>query len=113
MGKNKVNYSAMSNNKNSEAVNVEPEVTETVTETAQDTTPEVATKPEMVEATVSNCTKLNVRKSANKKASVVCVISAGDKVQVNMSESSDKWYKVTTKNKKNGYCMVNFVTLDN
>ena len=76
-----------------------------------ETTP--ITEPKFSKGVVSNCVKLNIRKAPDKTAPVIGVVNVGAELKINIFESSDSWYKVTTKNKKNGYCMVDFVTLNN
>lgn len=65
----------------------------------------------IVKGVVSNCTKLNVRKEPKKDAEVLVVIDAKTKVEVEPDNSTDKWYKVSTKNGIEGYCMKDFITL--
>ena len=63
---------------------------------------------------VSNCTKLNIRSKPAVKAdepNVVCVVSAGTELIIDESKSNNKWYKVSTADGKEGFCMKDFVTV--
>lgn len=66
-------------------------------------------------AKITKCTRLNVRKEANKNAEVVCVITKDSVVTVNIAESTEDFYKVYTSNKEvlvEGYCMKEFINVD-
>ena len=65
----------------------------------------------IVKGVVSGCTKLNVRKEAKKDAKVLAVIDVKTKVEVEPDNSTDKWYKIITKDGVEGYCMKEFITL--
>ena len=63
---------------------------------------------------VANCTRLNIRKKAvktNKPEDVVCVVNAGAKLTIDEAKSNKNWYKVTTEDGKEGFCMKEFVTI--
>lgn len=87
-----------------------------VEETTTVETPEV----EQVEAekvllgVVSNCTQLYIRKKAvktNNPADVVCIVNAGAKLTIDEAKSNKNWYKVTTEDGKEGFCMKDYVTI--
>lgn len=65
----------------------------------------------IVEGTVINCARLNVREKPSKEANVVEVLNVGSEVLVDKSEVNDEFYKVTTKSGKDGYCMKTFVEI--
>lgn len=48
----------------------------------------------VVNATVINCTRLNVRNAADADAPVVGVISPTDHVRVNLEESNGEYYRI-------------------
>ena len=59
-----------------------------------------------------NCLRLNVRK--DKRISVDNVIGKlkeDDEVSINLSESEDIWYKISTKSGLEGYCLKEFIDL--
>lgn len=66
-----------------------------------------------IQGVVSNCTKLNVRREAQKRAdNVLCVISAGDMLLIDEKRSTNAWFYVTTTDGVSGYCMKEFVTVE-
>ena len=69
--------------------------------------------PKTVTGTVANCTKLNVRTKPSLTADVVTVITAGEKVTINVDKSNREWFCVAVDNGEhgyNGYCMKKFIT---
>lgn len=92
---------------NETAEPVEPVVTEETVETEES----VKT---MMSGIVANCEKLNLRKSPLKDsdgANVITTLLAGATVVVNESDSTPNFYKVTTENGLEGYCMKQFIKL--
>lgn len=59
--------------------------------------------------TVAGCEKLNVRKSANKWAEVVCEIPVGSEVVIREDESTEEFYKVCTAAGAEGFCMREYI----
>lgn len=65
-------------------------------------------------AMVTNCTRLNVRKEANKNSKVVCVIANGNEVAVDLDASTEDFYKVHTVINDvlvEGYCVKEFIEI--
>lgn len=65
--------------------------------------------------TVYNCVKLNVRKEANKNASVIAVLDSGAVVGIDMGESNDYFYNVcfnVNGNDVEGYCVKDFIKIE-
>ena len=65
-------------------------------------------------AMVTNCTRLNVRKEANKNSKVVCVIANGNEVAVDLDASTEDFYKVHTVVNDvlvEGYCVKEFIEI--
>ena len=87
-----------------------------VDETAEPVEP-VATEESvktMMSGIVVNCEKLNLRKSPLKDsdgANVITTLLAGAAVVINESDSTPNFYKVTTENGLEGYCMKQFIKL--
>ena len=118
-------------NKEEEVITTPEEVTEPVTEvetepvTEVETEPvtEVETEPETIPeedivvgvvGTVVKCTRLNVRKEANKDAKVTCVVANGTELTVDMDASTDTFYKVHGICKEvlfEGYCVKDFIEI--
>lgn len=63
----------------------------------------------IIDGIVFNCSSLNVRKEASKSSEVVEVIESGSKVLIEISASTDDFYKVTTNSGTEGYCMKKFI----
>ena len=119
--KNYTKYSDNSNNNNviTPETPVTPETPEVITE------PEVTTEPVTqndsennddhsgtnIIAVVTNCTKLNVRKEAKKDAEVVCVINKGTELALDLDTSTEDFYKVSTSNGVEGYCVKDFIEI--
>lgn len=58
---------------------------------------------------VGNCARLNVREEPSTMANVVVVLEAGSEVQLTSEESIDGFYKVTTADGREGYCMCDYI----
>lgn len=85
-----------------------------VEETVAEETPEVVEAVKVVLGVVANCSRLNIRKKAvktNKPEDVVCIVNAGAKLTIDEDKSNKNWYKVTTEDGKEGFCMKEFVTI--
>lgn len=82
---------------------VVPEV-KMVTETV-----ETVTLPKTVTGEVANCYKLNIRVAPVANARIEAIVDAGTKLTININESTDDWFKITTESGVNGYCMKKFV----
>ena len=102
----KTNYNKMS----TETVKSEVENVTGVNEVVEEPTEKVETV-KIVKGTVANCSKLNMRKEPKKNATVIAVLAAKTKVEVESNASTDDWYKVITKDGLEGYCMKEFITL--
>ena len=82
---------------------VVPEV-KMVTETV-----ETVMLPKTVTGEVANCYKLNIRVAPVANARIEAIVDAGAKLTINVTESTDDWFKITTESGVNGYCMKKFV----
>ena len=63
----------------------------------------------IVNGVVANCEHLRLRREPSGK--VVALLDVGDEVLVDMMQSTDKWYKVYTKDDLEGFCMKEFITI--
>lgn len=61
--------------------------------------------------TIKDCNKLNVRKDPNKESKVLCVIDKNTEFTVNLTKSTEDFYKVTLSNGVEGYCMKEFISI--
>ena len=55
--------------------------------------------------------KLNVRKEAKKESEVIVIINKNEQVTVNVTNSTEDFYKVTTATGIEGYCMKQFINV--
>lgn len=114
MSKSKNNYNKMYEaaakpEETAPVESVEPVATEP---TAEKIKMEKPAKPKVkTTGVVSSCELLNVRADSKADAAIVKVIAKGSKVNINLAESTDEWYKVTTQDKIAGYCMKKFIAV--
>lgn len=85
------------------------EVVEAIVEEAEETVEEEKTGA-VAPAVVVDCAQLNVRQEPNKTAKVVCVIAKGTEVQVDVENSTEDFYKISTSDKE-GYCVKQFISI--
>lgn len=64
---------------------------------------------EIVEGTVVNCVKLNVRENATVDSGIVCVLDAMSEIQVDIGRSTTKWAYIYTATGLEGYCMRQYI----
>lgn len=105
---------------------VEPTVEEVTVATSEDIVEEVvetseAVVEEVVEEVIEENTvygtveckdMLNVRKAPKADAAIACVIKNGSEVIVDVTNSTDDFYKVCTEADLEGYCMKKFIKVD-
>ena len=60
---------------------------------------------------VCNCGMLNIRKEMSSTANVVDIIGKGTKVEIELTESTDKWYKICTSAGSEGYAMIDYIEI--
>lgn len=60
---------------------------------------------------VDNCECLRVRKESNVDSEELCIINKLSKVVIDLDNSTDYFYKVTTSEGVEGYCMKKFITI--
>lgn len=84
------------------AVNINPEITTVSTE--DETT-------EMLVGIVVDCTRLNVRQTPDKGAKVVATIPAGTEVLIDGDQLDDEFYCVCTASGIEGFCMKQFIEI--
>ena len=60
---------------------------------------------------VDNCECLRVRKESNVDSEELCIISKLSEVVIDLDNSTDYFYKVTTSEGVEGYCMKKFITI--
>lgn len=72
-------------------------------------TVETVTLPKTVDGVVVDCVKLNIRTEPDIHADVVCVLDVMSELKIDVSKSNKEWFKVSTANGAEGYCMRKFV----
>ena len=78
---------------------------------------EIVEESQEVEETVStvgfvdNCECLRVRKESNVDSEELCIINKLSEVVIDLDNSTDYFYKVTTSEGVEGYCMKKFITI--
>lgn len=97
--------------KETEEDNTEIYVEPVVDDETIDTPIEEAEKLEIVEGVLKDCTRLNMRKEPSKESEIVCVIDETVEFTVDLTLSTDDFYKVYT-NDHEGYCMKQFINID-
>jgi hypothetical protein len=60
---------------------------------------------------VDNCECLRVRKESNVDSEELCIINKLSEVVIDLDNSTDYFYKVTTSGGVEGYCMKKFITI--
>lgn len=101
------------------------ETVEEVTETTEEVVEEHITEPEVIVPNmeygvennevigkISGFEKLYVRKESNKDSEPVGIVTDKDDLSIDLSNSTDTFYKVITSNGLEGYCVKEFVKID-
>lgn len=84
-------------------------VEETTEELIEETAEEL--KPSAVLGVVTECIKLRVRKTPEVSDNILCEINFASEVLVDLNESTDEFYKVTTEAGVEGYCMKQYINI--
>ena len=78
-------------------------------------TPEIDNTPsdpvEPIEAFVSGCLRLNVRKEPSLNGEVICELPVGTTLMIDSDKSTEDWFNVCLEIGGEGYCMKKFVTI--
>ena len=88
-------------------------VVESEAEQAQEIVEESQKVEEAVQTVgfVDNCECLRVRKESNVDSEELCIINKLSEVVIDLDNSTDYFYKVTTSEGVEGYCMKKFITI--
>lgn len=89
-------------------------VTGVTNESNPEIEPEYGTNTASTEVigTVIKCKALNIREEADIRSDIVCVIPVGSKVMIDTTNYSGEWFKVCTEAGLEGYCLSEFVSID-
>ena len=60
---------------------------------------------------VIGCVKLNVRKEPNKDSDIISVLNQYTEVNIDLTNSTKDFYKITTFDGLNGYCIKRFIAI--
>lgn len=77
-----------------------------------DVTPEPEATVEPVIGIVSGAKRLNVRSEPSTDGEVVCILPEGSKVMIDTDLSTEGWYNVYTEAGLDGYCMSDYVKIE-
>lgn len=92
----------------------EPEVVEFGVEELDDTEgiEEIGEAAEPKFGIVSNCVKLNIRTEPNIKSEILCMVDSGARLMIDPANSNDGWFNVYTNAGIEGYCMKEYVEIE-
>ena len=93
---------------------VEPIETVIVEETEQEVTEEIVVEPvksAKARGIVKGCNMLNIRQTPSMTANVVDIIGEGTEVEVELTESTEDFYKICTAAGSEGYCMTTYIEI--
>lgn len=61
---------------------------------------------------IVRCIRLNIRKEPNLDSTKIGCLKTGDELILDLSGSTDRWYKVSTDSGLNGYCVKEFIEFE-
>lgn len=100
-------YASKKVEETNDAVEIEEAVESVVIEESK----EVKEEPKTMFGVVTNCLRLNVRKSPSTTAEIEHVIEALTEVSIDLKESTNDFYKVCTSAGVEGFCMKKFIAI--
>lgn len=109
-----MNYSEISK-KRDEEITLETELEETCEACMINyPEPEVTPEPEATNEVfgVVGCGMLNVRKEPNVAAKAIAVVKRGTTLEIDQEKSNDEWLCVCTASGVEGYCMAQYVEIN-
>ena len=110
--KNYVNYNKQMENTVSDATAETVNVEETVVNEKEPVSNETVKSTKHVYGTVTNCTLLNIREKPNTNSTILCRVKPNSKLIIDLSNSTVDWYRVTTKDGIKGYCVKDYVVVN-
>lgn len=66
---------------------------------------------EVLLGVVTNCKMLNIREEATKDSVIVTMADNGESVTIYPDKSTEGWYRVSTKDNVEGYCMKDYISI--
>lgn len=61
---------------------------------------------------VDNCYKLNIRKAPDTLSTVIAVVEANEKFEIDDTKSTDDWYYVSNNDGVSGYCLKQYIRIE-
>lgn len=74
--------------------------------------PEPETELEPIYGRVVDCSRLNIRKKPTVNAEVLTTVKKDSELILDLIKSNEKWFKVCTTSGVEGYCMKQYVTVE-
>lgn len=108
--KNYSGFSKMKNQQHNQQISVD-EVLELNESPVQEAEATISEEQVVVTGKVEGCERLNVRAESNKDSDVVCIIDKSTEVVIDLENSTEDFYKITTSQGIDGYCMKKFITI--
>lgn len=68
--------------------------------------------PGLISGVIDGCDRLNIRSEASKTSDIIGTITKEDTLVIDENKSTEDFYKVTTSNGLDGYCVKQFVKID-
>lgn len=68
--------------------------------------------PGLISGIIDGCDRLNIRSEASKTSDIIGTITKEDTLVIDENKSTEDFYKVTTSNGLDGYCVKQFVKID-
>ena len=81
-------------------------------ESVEETIDEISNEPKYKVGFVENCCKLNVRSGPSIESDVICTITVGDMVEIDMSKSTSEWFNICTEAGIEGFCMSEYILVE-
>lgn len=104
----------MHNNPQGRRDRIEPKTTAVSEEPAVQAEPEkapVKEEPTILSGVVTNCLRLNIRKEPESDAEILTILELLSNVVVDMTASTETFYKVRTEAGIEGFCMKKYIAL--
>lgn len=120
------NYSKFYNKNFKETADGQMAMAEVVEEVQEPVTEEIHDEPTVVEETVEitethaepikgkvvGCDKLRVRSGSDTNADVISILDKDTEIIIDLENSTEEFYKVTTASGLEGYCMIRFIKIE-
>lgn len=112
MSKHYHDYSKHSAENKIETPEIFNPVEEEQTVITNDPIPTPEEEPKQIIGTVYECSKLNIRDIPGTDGNIVCTVPAGTQLMIDGDRSTVDWVKVYTEAGLEGYCMGEYITIE-